>query len=225
MATKKIFTQVFKIGSILLVGIILGVFLTFFIFSLTRVQDGMFKEFGGPFIFKDVRVAAIEGDDKKDYLGIGKGDYWFIDIGTDEEDKKVKLIGVLDTNEHPIFSAFLGKDSFNEYALYNNNGDIVCRAEREGEQWRKFCLVQKANAANSFAYWYDLDYNGEMDLKTFFDPNENPINRQIYYQGEWINVDKTDFKKSQVRNGNELKVYLFNDNQGWVEEKNSKKAG
>lgn len=218
MKTKRFIIRLIKVGSILIIGIIAGVILTFYLFGLSSMQDAVLEEMEGPFTFKDIRIVTLKKDNKEDYLAIGKGDYWFLDITTDDENKKAKVITLRDESGQSIFGAVFDDKQLCDYILFNNEKDIVCGAEKDGERWTKFYLIQKTTHFGQNVYWYDLNYDGAMDLKITFDSNEDPVDYHIYYQEEWIRISETDFKVARLRKDNAITKYSFDNKQGWIQD-------
>lgn len=60
--------------------------------------------------------------------------------------------------------------------------------------------------------YYDLNIDGQFDLKYKWGSNEESKKRYIYFKNQWMNVDKNDFNFA-VKSANR---YRFDIQQGWM---------
>jgi hypothetical protein len=192
---------------------------------LTTFQDALFDEFQGPFMFKDVRIFSFKKtDDQNDYLAICKGDYHFLTLATlSSETVKYAMINN-GSSERSLFCAIFEENALSQFGLLGNNNKTVSTCEPMGESglWHRFSYCKKDDGRFKGEMYLDIDFDGQMDLKRFFDDDGKITSTSIYKDQQWHKTSHYKYDSSNAPFKVEVEIeeipYIFEYDKGWLKQ-------
>lgn len=132
-----------------------------------------------------------------------------------EEDEEPNKIMLMTKNKIPFFYADQNKDrKVTEIAIVGKNESIrlTMKATEEPSGWKNVTYGCVTADYTKGERYFDINFDGQFDVKYFFDDTGALISKHIYLDKAWEKVERLEKGKAIL----DQKTYVFSNDSGWT---------
>lgn len=103
-------------------------------------------------------------------------------------------------------------DEVHNLNLVGSSGDIIFSldASKEPGKWR---VASYGLFEPKCEHYFDINFDGQFDVKALFDKNDEVLSRYIYYEGVWKRAENSQEHQNKAVSGSE--TFTFHEDSGW----------
>ncbi len=189
--TKKLFSRCFA-GFIL---VVLGMFLGLRLFPVISERKNSARSFE----FGDLKFDVV--------------------VPSDANESRTHELAAYKGGSEPFLWAYKNKEEEVVEMLLLRGGDsskinLSLKSNGRNNGWKQARYGHEKNGAIEGEAYFDFDFDGQFDTKIIFPSDGSLESRSIYYDTQWITVERFEGRKAFT----EHTWYLFYKDFGWVSE-------